>query len=362
MALIKLHRAFSIACTFAAAVFVQSSVAVAEPGVTTSFNPVPKVDPLVEAAAFGQANRIFELLATKHYVDAADADGNTALSVAAFRGHVAITKLLIEAGATVDLANSRRETPLALAARQGHTAIIRLLAPKSASLDRPTIAGMSPLALATLKCHDGAAAALLKAGANAGLKSGKERQTPLMIAAEHCDDKTISVLLEVPTARAPLVTARDSKGRTAIWHAASAGNIAAIPTLFSFGADANVADETGETPLHRAAAHETVVSLLIAKGAVATVKSHNGTTPLMRAAAIGTRTTVDALLKSGAAVDDRNKSGQTALMIAAASGRAEVVQRLLEAGANRSLRNVRRETANEIAAKHGHTEIATALR
>lgn len=362
MARSKSHRAWLIVRILAISVFGQTSSARAEPGVTTYFGNSTSIAPLIEAAAFGQANRIAELLATTHDVDAVDTYGNSALSVAALRGHVAITKLLIEAGASVDLPNKRLETPITNAAAQGHTTIVRLLGKKSTMIDRQTISGLSPLALAAMRCHDGAVAELIKSGADILIPSGKERHSPLMIASQHCDEKTIFVILTSHSTRAAAIAARDIKGRTALWHAANTGNIAAIAALLPPGASVNAADAAGETPLHRAVAHPAAVTFLLSKGAAAGTPSSDGTTPLMRAAAGGPPGVVAALLKHGAAVNVRNQHGQTALMIAASAGRAQAIQLLLDAGADRSLRNIRRESAVEIATKNGHQDIASALR
>jgi hypothetical protein len=48
-------------------------------------------------------------------VDAANADGNTALHAAAMRGQDAIVKLLVEKGARLDVTNKKGQTPLAAA-------------------------------------------------------------------------------------------------------------------------------------------------------------------------------------------------------------------------------------------------------
>ena len=56
-----------------------------------------------------------------------DAQGNTALSYAAWSGDLKMVYLLIEQGANINTKNYTGETPLILAARNGHTAIVNVL-------------------------------------------------------------------------------------------------------------------------------------------------------------------------------------------------------------------------------------------
>jgi ankyrin repeat protein len=76
------------------------------------------------------------------------------------------------------------------------------------------------------------------------------------------------------------------------------------------------------------------VQQLLAMGAEPDVADSAGITPLMLAAAKGDLAMLKALLDAKARVDSRNKWGQTALMMAAQAGENECVKALLAAGAN----------------------------
>ena len=59
--------------------------------------------------------------------DKADNDGRTPLLAAAFFGHEAAVRALLELGADKDKADNGGETPLKAAARNGHDAVVRAL-------------------------------------------------------------------------------------------------------------------------------------------------------------------------------------------------------------------------------------------
>lgn len=54
-----------------------------------------------------------------------DADGNTALHLAASHGHVFVVKTLLDEGANINACNRNKETPLHLAAANGHLEVVQ---------------------------------------------------------------------------------------------------------------------------------------------------------------------------------------------------------------------------------------------
>ncbi len=107
--------------------------------------------------------------------------------------------------------------------------------------------------------------------------------------------------------------------------------------LVDSGANANTADEYGETPVTLAAANgdAALVQRLIAAGGSARAARWNGETTLMIAAGAGSLETVRELVRHGADVNAAEpRGGQTALMWAAAEGHRDVVAGLVEMGAN----------------------------
>ena len=78
---------------------------------------------------------------------------------------------------------------------------------------------------------------------------------------------------------------------------------------------------------------------LIQKGADINVKDGTGETPLFRAVFNGEMDAVKVLLKHGADVNQKNDDGYTALMWAAYKGSKDIVQMLLEKGADVNIKN-----------------------
>jgi ankyrin repeat protein len=68
-------------------------------------------------------------------VDVQDADGNTALMLAAYHGHAATVAMLVEHGADADLRNHRDQSPVAGAVFKGEDEVVRLLVEAGADLD-----------------------------------------------------------------------------------------------------------------------------------------------------------------------------------------------------------------------------------
>lgn len=71
-------------------------------------------------------------------VDIQDADGNTAIMLAAYNGQAETVRALIGRGANVDLRNNRDQSPIAGALFKGEDEIVALLHEAGADLDAGT--------------------------------------------------------------------------------------------------------------------------------------------------------------------------------------------------------------------------------
>ena len=119
-----------------------------------------------------------------------------------------------------------------------------------------------------------------------------------------------------------------------------------VNALLAKGANVNVRDENGYTPLHEAARAglTDMARLLIAKGARVRDDGPGGLTPLHLAAEHGFTDTVRLLLENGADVNVKAPDGRTPLYVAAAHGHAETVRLLLRKGADVNVRERLGET------------------
>lgn len=144
-------------------------------------------------------------------------------------------------------------------------------------------------------------------------------------------------------------TAEDRLFR-AVWE----GDVEVVRTA---GADVNLKDPVGRTPLGIAAerGHADVAMFLVENGAEVNVTDANGNTPLIFIIhKIGDSVLTKRLLEKGAAVNVQNRTGETALMYAAWRGYQEIVQLLLAHDADVTLKNRQGDTALTLAEAKGH--------
>jgi ankyrin repeat protein len=106
------------------------------------------------------------------------------------------------------------------------------------------------------------------------------------------------------------------------------------------------------------------VKVLLAKGADPNVKDRFGRTPLCIAAKFGRTDVVKALLAKGADINmkDRHSHNRTALILAVDNGHIDTVKALLAEGADLNARDKFGETALACAKRCGHMKIARSLK
>lgn len=155
--------------------------------------------------------------------------------------------------------------------------------------------------------------------------------------------------------------APDPDGQPAIMRALFAEAAGAALTLAKLpGADVNVRNKVGETPLMIAAlkGEPEVARTLIERGATI---NRAGWTPLHYAAAGNSLPVLQLLLLHGAQVDARAPNGRTALMLAALHAGDEVVDALLAAGADPQAKERNDLSAADLAGKSGREHLARRL-
>ena len=142
------------------------------------------------------------------------------------------------------------------------------------------------------------------------------------------------------------------------------GNLDAVRSLLTGGADPNQAAPDGSTAVHWAAHGDNLAMLnvLLAAGAKPDVVTRYKITPLTLAAQNGNAALVERLLAAGANPNTASEEGQTALMTAARNGSVAVVRALLKRGAQVGLaESFRGQTALMFAAGEGNTDAAKLL-
>jgi ankyrin repeat protein len=278
-----------------------------EPGVRVAPPPLPETEPTgveswVEPMLFGSVADVRKLLdgglspnvATK-------SGGTTALMMAA--PDVEKMRLLLDRGANVNARARSRFSALMVAAQyQEGDAAINLLLDRGAQAAPPAdgapVFSANPFVLAAYAGNAKSLKRLLAAGGKldeAFMAIGTSRTTPMLGAFKFGD-------AEVAT------------------------------TLLDLGAPVDFADGNGITMLGRSVLNDEVemARMLIARGANVNVVDKLGMTPLLWAANIdfGDTAMIELLLESGARTDARSKDGLTPLELARRHGHTEHVRAL----------------------------------
>lgn len=154
--------------------------------------------------------------------------------------------------------------------------------------------------------------------------------------------------------------------KSPLFMAVEAGNAAEIERLIASGeADANKADKRGFTPLHVAADldNSDAVSALIKNGADTEIVNNSGLTPLLQAVMNGSFWAMNTILKGGGNVNYAQEGSlRTALHFAAvADGYAGTVNDLVYYGAEVNRVDKDGNTPLHLAAQYGSSDAAVAL-
>jgi uncharacterized protein len=189
--------------------------------------------PLLSVLSLGAAVRT--LLQQRPDVNAAEADGTTALHWAAYRGNLETAQLLIRAGANIKTANRYGVTPLTLAASKGNAPIVEMLLKAGADPNTALPEGETVLMTAARTGNVDVIRVLLAHGADVNAKESWRGQTPLMWAAADNHPQAIKVLVELGAK----IDARSAGGFSALLFAARAGNLEAVRALLDAGANIN---------------------------------------------------------------------------------------------------------------------------
>jgi uncharacterized protein len=269
--------------------------------------------PLVAAAKAGDREAVRALVQAKVDVNAADADGTTALHWVSYRDDLESAKLLIAAGANVDAANDLGATPLWIACENGGAVMVD---------------------------------ALLKAGANPNLTL-LLGETPLMVASRVGKAAVVEQLL----IKGADVNAHAARGQTALMWAVSQRHSDVVKVLLAKGADvhrrSDVWSQMMAVPPHGVPIYNKVIP-------------QGGDTALLFAARSGDLASAKLLVAAGANVNDADAWGVSAAVMAAHSGFGELLEFLLERGADPNAAGAG-FTALHAAIMRRHLRMVTAL-
>lgn len=291
----------------------------------------------------------------------------TALPLAARRGHTEIAKLLVEAGFDTSAKLWGYYTAMEMAAKYGHTEVIRVL------LD----AGVNPTALDLANAVSigsiPAASLLLQRGADLHGIAARTGDTALHAALSKSNKEMLVFLLK----SGANVEILDSSGITPLYRAIENHNADAVQLLFEYGAIAEPQLRSGfnkkpwevKSVLHHALSHRAgdLVPLLLEHGAIDEAKNKDGMTPFVHAASCGSMPALKALRAAGCDIHARDNKQRTALHHAAEHAgndntkAMDVVKTLLDLGFDPNARDVEGKTPLHLATDIRMDQVQTLL-
>lgn len=196
---------------------------------------------LVTAAAEQDSLAVRALLNEGVDVNAARADGATALLYAAHWDDLDTVDLLLQAGAHVDAADDHGVTPLLRACENVSVRMVEKLLEAGASPNAAQTSGLTSLMTAVRTGNMEVVRALLAHGANVNAATGETNSTSLMWAVTGQRSAIVHRLLE----READVHVSTTKGFTLLMMAARNGDVAMARTLLAAGADVNATGADG---------------------------------------------------------------------------------------------------------------------
>jgi len=255
-----------------------------------------------------------------------DPDGSTPLQWAVYDVNAAEVRRLLKAGADVSLANNYGASPMSLAAEVGNTEILKLLLDAGANADSPNPEGQTALMAVARTGNVEAAQLLIDRGAKVDAKEKWGGQTALMWASARRHPEMMKLLIakganvnasSINRDYQRHVTAEgrpknlDTGGLTPLLYAARENCLACVKVLLDKGADINLPDPDGVSPLHVAImnANWDIAKHLIVAGADVNQWDIYGEAPLFTV--IGNHTKLDG---GKGSIDPRNETDGTTIL------------------------------------------------
>ncbi|OQR80629.1 hypothetical protein ACHHYP_17402 [Achlya hypogyna] len=305
--------------------------------------------PIHSAASKGHVTVVEALAAGGADINQASKNGSTPINSAAAKGFLPVVKALVAAAVDFNKANNAGSTPINTAANRGQMQVVKALIVAGADLNQANKKGWTPIYSAANKGYLPIVQTLIAAGADFHqtndvrqyLLTGSDPTIPSTAAKKFASPLAIVLTMDGMT---PLALAA--------WH----GRDGAVMLLLSAGATVDCADNGGNTPLHNAASqgHESIARHLVAAGASVEISN-----ALFEAVTTANVDWASELLSQGANPNVTNKAGETPLHVAVRCKKQNLLELLLhEKDVNLTARNKGGDTPLIVAIKQGHRSFA----
>ncbi len=341
----------------------------------------PAESPVADAVMRGDTAQVRTLIRQGNDVNAAQADGMSALHWAARRGDASSAQVLLFAGARVDaVTRNGNYTPLHLAAREGRADVVKLLLSHGANaLAETSTGGATPLHFAAQYGNPAVIAALLDAKVPVDIRESAWGQTPLMWAAAFGRVDAIDVLIkrgagieaasrieDIPKQEREIRALLTARARKLAALKAAEQQTAAAPAPGARAPEAGQ-QQTAGAPAPAARAPEAAPPGAAGQRPAASppagraagdsarpatgfqqrgpsygelIGNKGGLTPLLFAVREGHDEAVDKLLAAGANVNHVSEGDHTSpLLMAVINGRFDMAARLMDKGADVKLQS-----------------------
>lgn len=301
--------------------------------------------PLHSLAYFGISRKAKRVLQQGADVNAREnSQGVTPLHCAAYRGDEEMVEFLLDCGADINATTENGDTALHLAAVQGHRKVIKLLLSRQADCEITNKQGAPALHVAVGTAHDEATVPLLvKNKVDVNAQNVVTKNTALHLAVEYKRPRILLFLLD----RGADMNLSNKQGWTPLQLAAKTDNCEALTLLLDRGAQVESRPQSGPTALHLAASARNWIAfdLLLMGGADINAWNMKGESLLHQQARKSISISIAAkLLDQGANIEARTSQGYTPLQCAAMTGNKEMFIFLLERGAKIDIQTPRGET------------------
>ncbi|KAK4880295.1 hypothetical protein RN001_008441 [Aquatica leii] len=337
------------------------------------------------AASASSPELVEKLLAKNVDINIQNSEGNTPLLVALDNQSKFVAQLLLNKGADVNVKNINGYSAMHYASKYGLEEFLSQLIKRGMDVNEKTRTGETALILHVANnSRRDTVKLLIDNGADLSVVDSATGNSCLHYLVKEIEDEIISDVV----AKGANINVQNNNGDTPLHFAIKYGYPCTLQLLLALGADANIGDyANGSTPLHWAVAMRKTnsVQLLLENGADANKENNEGETPIARARRLGfnnivqTMTvqddnyqkykmlwnavkkgeifTVTKLLTEDVEIDKKNDEGQTLLMLALDNGHLGVAKYLIARGASIHLTNNRGFSSLHYAASAGDLTI-----
>jgi ankyrin repeat protein len=262
--------------------------------------PVEKLIAMASEGNVAEVNRAIEIGVE---IDELGAQGHTALMAAAYYGHKSIVKILLEAGANPHLLSDDDGlgdgmTALMFAAESflasNRQAVVKLLIAGGADVNQRGAGGKTAIFYAALagSGYQDCVEMLIAAGADLDLRDDRRHTVLMLVAAAENNYQILNLLIQAGASTSGLESIQ-------LIQAASTGNIDRVQSILATKVNLDL-DRGAAIGKAAAAGHTQIVKLLIQAGANVNLSDRAGFTPIASAAYSGYAEIVNLLIDAGA--------------------------------------------------------------